>query len=163
MVRPTINSEKHLHPRSLITVDNGTIQNLNIAVAVKAPSTSFEVREGAEVKAVWVEMWYLGSGSQPVIQTTVLEKISSGGPAMTQPDSTTLNDYLNKKNILYTTQGIVGDANSNPVPLLRDWYKIPKGKQRMGLGDKIVLNIASVAEAANDLEVCGMFIYKEYF
>ena len=97
------------------------------------------------------------------MQISAFEKISSGGPLMTQPDTVTLNDYPNKKNILKTSQGVIGDANTNTTPVFREWIAIPKGKQRMGLGDRLMLNVSCLAEAANDLEICGMFIYKEYF
>ena len=163
MVRPTINSEKHINQRSLVTIDSGTIANINIAAATESPSAPSEVRIGASIKACYVEMWYVGSSSQPVIQTSTLEKKVAGVDSMTQVQSQLLDDYPNKKNILFSSQGIVGDANTNPVPLLRGWYKIPKGKQRFGQGDSLVLNISAIGEAQNDLEICGLFIFKEYF
>ncbi len=163
MVRPTINSEKHFHPVSLQTVAGQSITNLNIAVAVASPGAQNEVRVGALVKAVYIELWYIGSSTQPVIQTSTFEKISSDGPNMTQPQSQGLHTYPNKKNIFYTTQGVVGDANTNPAPLFKQWIAVPKGKQRMGLGDSLVLNVAALGEVDQDLEICGMTIYKEYY
>ena len=82
-------------------------------------------------------------------------------PNATLSDITSMNSYANKKNILYTTQGVLGDTNSNPIPAMRGWFKIPKGKQRFGLGDKLNLNITSLT--ADGMENCGIFIYKEYF
>ncbi len=163
MVRPTINSEKHFVPRPLLTVPENTVQNIKICEAVEDPSTGAECRIGAVVKAVHVELWYIGSSAQPIFQVSTLEKISSGADDVLSAEMSDLNKYRNKKNILNTSQGLVGDSNTNPIPVFRDWYKIPKGKQRFGLGDKLVLNVAARGEANNDLEVCGMFIYKEYF
>ncbi len=163
MVRPTINSVKHIVQRSLFTIDAQTIANVAIVSAVESPATSNQVRIGAEVKAVWVELWYIGSSSQPVIQNSSFEKLESGKTSMLFTESQTLHDYPNKKNLFKTTQGIVGDANTNPTPVFREWIAIPKGKQRMGLGDTINLNISALGEASNDLEVCGEFVYKEYF
>ncbi len=127
------------------------------------PSAPTDVRVGAVVKAVYVEMWYMGSGTQPVFQVSTLEKLSGGAPFMEFTDANTLNAYPNKKNILYLTQGLVGDANSNPIPIFRGWFKIPKGKQRIGIGDQIVFNVNAFGEADQDIEVCGQFTYKEYF
>jgi len=163
LVRAVINSEKHIVPRSLFTIDAGSVQTFDIAIGENDRTASAHVRVGSLVKAVYVEMWYLASGSQPIVQTSTIEKLNSGLTAVTQPQMANLNDYDNKKNILYTTQGIVGDANTNPSPLLRQWIPIPKGKQRMGQGDRIVLNIMTLGEAQNDLEVCGIYIFKENF
>ena len=108
-------------------------------------------------------MWYLGSSAQPVFHVSTVEKLTSGASEMTSVQASLLNEYPNKKNIFQTSQGLIGDANTNPIPVFREWIKIPKGKQRMGLGDKLVLNIAARGEAANDIEVCGFYIYKEQF
>ncbi len=162
-MKPPINSVKHIVQRSLVTIDTGTILNIGVAAADELPDSSSKVRIGATIKAVYVELWYIGSSSQPVTQTSCLEKNVAGAPVMTHAEAQVLHDYPNKKNLYYTTQGIVGDANTNPAPLVRGWFKIPKGKQRFGLGDNLTFNIAALGEAANDLEVCGLFIYKEYF
>ncbi len=162
-MRPTINSEKHYHPRSLQQVDENTVVTMVIANAVISPADGSEVRVGSVLKAVHVEMWYLGSSAQPVFQVSTVEKLPSGLENPTSAQMSDLHKYPNKKNIFQTSQGLVGDSNSNPIPVYREWIKIPKGKQRMGLGDRLVLNVAARGEANNDLEVCGMFIYKEYF
>jgi len=163
LVRPTINSEKHIVQRSLSTIDGQTASTFIVVEADNDLPASRHVRVGAIVKAVYFELWYLGSASQPVVQTTTIEKLPSGLVDPTSVQMSDLNNYPNKKNIFYTTQGLVGDANTNPAPLLRQWIPIPKGKQRMGLGDKIIITIQALAEASNDLEICGVFIYKEYF
>ncbi len=164
MVRPTVNTRKHVVQRSLTTIPNGTTENELIAevVDVASANQSFEIREGATIKAVWVELWYIGEGSQPVVQISSLEK-QVAGIAMTSVLSGDYDSYVNKKNVFKMTQGIVGDANSNPVPVFREWIAIPKGKQRFGAGDKLVLNITCSSEATFDLSYCGVFIYKEYY
>jgi len=82
---------------------------------------------------------------------------------MTHAQSQILHDYPNKKNLFKTSQGLLGDANSNAVPIFREWIAIPKGKQRIGLGDTLVFNLAALGEMDQDVEVCGLVIYKEYF
>ncbi len=163
MVRPTINSEKHMRAISIQTVSDNTATTFKLATAVASPSVSSEVRVGAVIKAVWIELWYMSSAAQPTFQVSTVEKVSSGGPDPTSAQMSALHDYPNKKNILQTSQGLIGDANSNPIPIFRDWVKIPKGKQRIGLGDAIILTVAARGEAGNDIEICGMVIYKEYF
>ncbi len=163
MVKPMIHSEKHMVARSLLTIQEQTLTRLSIAQAVAVPTNQTHVREGATVKAVWVEIWHLGESSQPCVQISTFEKTTGESPQMTFTQSQALNDYANKKNILKMSQGQVGDSNTNPVPVFREWIPIPKGKQRMGLGDRIDLNVSCVGVADNGLQVCGMFIYKEYF
>ena len=121
---------------------------------------SVQVREGAIISAVYIEMWILAGSSQPGSFTISLEKRIGGQPAMTFLNSATLDSYPNKKNILYTTQGLSPDANGNPVPIMRGWYKIPKGKQRFGLSDSLILNMSANVE---DMSHCGVFIYKEQY
>ncbi len=163
MVRPTINSEKHMRAISLQTVSDNTATTFQLCAAVADPSVSSEVRIGAVVKAVHIELWYLSSASQPTFHISTVEKLVSGQTDPSSAQMSALHDYPNKKNIFQTSQGLIGDANSNPIPVFREWIKIPKGKQRMGLGDKLILTVAARGEANNDIEVCGMTIYKEYF
>ncbi len=74
---------------------------------------------------------------------------------------TALGTFDNKKNILYTTQGLApNDGVGQPVAVIRQWFKIPKSKQRFGLGDKIRLAIASRGDGV--ITYCGFATYKEY-
>ncbi len=163
MVRPTINSEKHIVPQAEITITQNTVQNIVVVDANNALSNATQVRVGATVKAIHVELWYLGDAAQPIFQVSTLEKVVGDGTPVLSAQMSNLNDYANKKNILQTSQGLVGDSNTNPIPVFRGWIKIPKGKQRMGQGDKIYLNVAARGETNNDCLVCGMFIFKEYY
>ncbi len=160
-----INSVKHYVQRFLTTVSGATVLNVTIvdAVVVSAISTPEEVLEGSVIKAVWIEIWAIGQGAEGVVSafSFSLEKVPAAATPMTSAQSLALMTYPNKKNILYTTQGNIGsDIGANAVPVLRQWFAIPKGKQRFGLGDKLILNLANVA--AVDLQVCGIFTYKEY-
>ena len=162
-MRPPINSEKHIVQSSLFSVAGSSAVERELIIAVAAPSTVSEVRQGAVVKAVYLEYWILGSGQQPASFTITVEKINAGIASMSFAESQILNEYRNKKNVLYTTQGLVGDANTNPVPILRSWLKIPKGKQRFGFDDGLRITFAAILPAPDDFEVCGVCIYKEYF
>ncbi len=163
MVKPTINSEKHFRSITLTTVPENTVNNFLLIEAVAAPSQTFEVRIGSVIKAVHIELWYLSDASQPTFQISTVEKIQSNATAPSTAQMSTLHTYTNKRNILETTQGLVGDSNTNPMPVFRHWIKIPKGKQRFALGDKFYINVAARGETNNDIEVCGMVIFKEYY
>ncbi len=118
-----------------------------------------EVPEGSIVKAVFVELWLLDSGNDGSFNVT-FAKYPGNSANMGFSNAVALGVWPNKKNILYTTQGLSpNNGVGNPVPIIRQWFKIPKGKQRMGLGDKLQLTIANFG--LNNLEYCGFATYKE--
>ncbi len=165
MVAP-INSIKHYVSRTSLSIVNGTLSTVDLVEGVSAAAAGAnaqDVEEGALVKAVFVELWIfctgaLGSSTQFVV---TLEKVPNNAPQMTFTNSLNLGSYPNKKNIFYTTQGILPSfqAGANAVPIIRSWMLIPKGKQRIGLSDKISLNMSTTGQ---NLQVCGIFTYKEY-
>ncbi len=123
------------------------------------PVDAREVQVGTTVKAFYFEIWLLAGSQQPGSITVTVEKIPANASLPTFTDMATLNVYPNKKNILYTTQGLTPDANGNPIPFVRQWIPIPKGKQRFGLDDKMVFTISANVE---DCTFCGLVIYKGY-
>jgi len=135
--------------------------NDTICVVAQDPNATDprEIRIGSIVKAVYVEMWMMATSQQPATITTAVSKQVDGGSGINATEFTDLNGYANKKNIFELHQGLIGDANTNPVPFFRGWIKIPKGKQRMGLGDAIVYSTKAISE---DVQYCGVFIYKVY-
>ncbi len=160
-MRPTINSEKHLVQ---ITLSGVTALDVNSDVFANAVTDAqggnpVHVSIGTVIKAVYVEMWLLGTGQQPNTSTVTIEKVVGTGGTITASEMGDLHSYGNKKNILETHQGLIGDANTNPTPFFRGWIKIPKGKQRMGKDDRLVFNIKAITE---DIQYCGLFIYKAY-
>ncbi len=159
-----INTVKHYvgQPRFLVAL--GAATTLEIANVVAAPvSTNREdVSEGSLVKSVHFEYWVLGDGAAASTTTFVMtiEKSPSNTLAPTFADMLNLGGYANKKNILYTTEAIVSSKNEGPaIPIIRDWLLIPKGKQRMGQEDRILVTFAAVDTG---LQVCGMATYKEW-
>jgi len=105
-------------------------------------------------------LWVIGSVSNQFF-TITLEKLVGGTGSMSVAGSSDLFTYANKKNVLYTTQGLASnDGIAGPIRVMYGWYKIPKGKQRMGLTDKLMLNIHS--RGSDDIIFCGVAIYKEY-
>ncbi len=163
---PPINSVKHYFQRPVTNVGAAAILNETIvdAVVLTAVNLANEVQEGAVIKAVFVETWAIGIGSDGAQSSfnMTLEKVPASAPAMTNAQSLALMTYPNKKNVLYTTQGILGSSlgGGNTTPLLKQWFAIPKGKQRFGLGDKLNLNFSNIA--TNIYQICGFYTYKEY-
>ncbi len=159
-MRPIISSRKHYVQESLSTVLSGANKNIILAEGVVATlaNLNFEVKEGAIVKAVFIEMWVRAGDTSPGSTLVTLVKIPEFGQ-ITFAEQIALNDYSNKKNILYHTQGLTNDQDADAIAFVRQWFKIPKGKQRFGLGDRLVL---SVAAQALDNIICGFATYKEY-
>ncbi len=160
-MKPIIHSTKHYVQQSRSQVATVAITGLSIIDSVEGTVANAvdEVVEGATVKAVFVEMWLLDTASDGSFIIS-LERIDALASAMNFTQSNALGTYKNKKNILYVTQGLSpNNGVGNPVPIIRQWFKIPKGKQRFGLNDKLKLNITN--NGLNDLEFCGVFVYKE--
>ncbi len=162
MVRPTVNSNKHYVQQSLATVLGGAQLNIVIADGIDAPGSSpIGVRVGSSIKAVFIEMWARGSELSPGTVLMTFYKKGAGDAAITLAEAASLHTYNNKKNIFYHTQGLSNDTDSTATPFIRQWFKIPKGKQRMGLNDQLQLNVFS--QGAIDQVICGFMTYKEYF
>jgi len=162
MVRAQIHSIKHFVPYAIDGITTGTTQNIIIVSAVTLLATNLnnEVTEGNQVKACYFELWLQNTGNLGEF-IMVIEKVQDSQPGATFAEMASLMTYTNKKNILYTTQGLTSnDGVSGPVNVIRGWVKIPKGKQRFGFGDRLIMSIANVS--ANDLNRCGISIFKEY-
>ncbi len=138
--------------RGIVLVD------AEIAPAVTATS---DVKEGSIVKAIFIESWIksnASAGTDTKFQLQ-LEKVPSGQDGATFTNLNNMQAYENKKNTLFFSQGVIGDLTTQAIPVVRNWFKIPKGKQRFGLGDRLVLNISATAAEVNN---CGFSTYKEY-
>ncbi len=160
-----INSNKHYVHRTNTAVASAAVSAHTVVTAVVAPasSTAADVEEGSIVKAIHLEYWLsnIGAASTNTQFIVLFEKVPSGQASVTVAQSANLGAYPNKKNILWTSQGVLAseDDGSNSVPIIRDWVLIPKGKQRMGLGDELVFSLVPTGTAIN---FCGLSTYKEY-
>ncbi len=159
-MRAPIHSVKHYVQESLATVLAGANKQITIAhaVAIQSVDNKIEVQEGSIIKAVYVEMWVRTGDTAPGTSLLTLVKVPLN-TTMSFANQVDLHNYENKKNILYHTQGLINDQDADATPFIRQWFKIPKSKQRFGLGDKLVLCIA--AQALDNI-ICGFFTYKEY-
>ncbi len=160
-MKPVIHSTKHIVQAPISQVGTGAAENIVIMVAKEntVANSATEIVEGSIVRAVFVEMW-LQNQSNLGHAVVILEKVEGGALGATFAEMAALFTYENKKNILFTHEGLTtNDAQGPPIPVVRQWFKIPKGKQRFGLGDRLVLTISN--PSSNSLDRCGMMIYKE--
>ncbi len=161
-MKPIINSEKRIPQTTLTTIAQFAVVRTDLVSATQGADVTkaIEVDVGTVVKAIYLEYWLIGGETaQGSTFTATLEKSPGGGNV---PDSTTMGDlnaYENKKNILYTTQGLVAESAANPTPVIRMWIKIPKGKQRFGNGDRLIWAVKAVT---GSLDMCGFAIFKAY-
>ncbi len=163
-MRQIIHSKKHIFQISQSTVGQALVVTTTFVAAAEGASTTPQgVEEGAVVKACYVEYWVSQDSSSVVgSYTVILYKDPGGANIPTTAQVAALHDYDNKKNILFTAQGLLTPNDGGQVPVLRGWYKIPKGKQRFGLGDKLRITIRNNNATAIDINFCGLIVFKEY-
>ncbi len=159
-----INTIKHYVHRA----NTGTASAVVVAIVVVdavsgAAANSFDVKEGSIVKAIHFDMWCLAQGASGTFTqlNLIIEKVPSNVASVTAAQIVNLGAYTNKKNILYSFQGVIGaevDGQAS-LPMVPGWLLIPKGKQRMGLGDRVVLSFSPIGQTAN---TCGLMTYKEW-
>ncbi len=156
-----VHSTKHYVQHSIGTVVAGAVENQNLASAVDvaAKTALFEVEEGSSVKAIYLELWIRSAATAAASFVFIVEKRPSGLVFPTVAQVAALGDYVNKKNVFYTTQGLTNDVDADALNLYRGWIKIPKSKQRMGLGDKLSWTLSAIGQSIN---FCGFVTYKEY-
>lgn len=130
------------------------------ALPIVDVNTPVEVQEGSVIKAVYFELWLEGSANDS-FQVVTITKVPESGTGPTFAQMQALNAYPNKKNILFTHQGLsANDGVGNPMPVLRGWIKIPKSKQRFGLGDNLILTVSN--PGPQTVAYCGFATFKEY-
>ncbi len=161
-MKAPIHSTKHYVQFGISQILTGVVENISLCTAQESTIANLanEIAEGSLVKAIYIELWLQNEGNLgESIVTVSKDPVDNPGPTFAQHAN--LFAFQNKKNILFTHQGLTSnDGVSGPVVVLRQWIKIPKSKQRFGLGDGISLSISNVS--ANDLVRCGFAIYKEY-
>ncbi len=163
-MRSPIHSKKHYVQISQATVAQAAADNIDLVDAQEAPSTTpSDISEGALVKAVFVEFW-IGNASTSVVgsYTLCVYKNVGGTNPMLTGNLAAIHDYGNKKNILFTSQALAPPTDGGLIPVLRQWIKIPKGKQRFGLKDSLDLGIRNNNSTAVDINYCGLAVFKEY-
>ncbi len=162
MVAP-INSIKHYVNVENVSVTSGTARGMKVvnAVAQQSVSATNDVVEGSIVKAIFLELWLrsqASAGTDTKFQF-VFEKVPAAAASITFTQMNNLMSYPNKKNVFFVSQGVIGDLTTQSIPVVRNWFKIPKGKQRMGTNDELVMSVSATGSA---IDSCGISTYKEY-
>ncbi len=160
-MRPRVKVKKHFFQKTLtaVTTASTDVSTFLQSVETTIANAAFEVAEGAIVSAFYAEIWVI-AGTDNQFFTAVIAKLPGGVGNVLQADLVDLFSYDNKKNILYTTQGLApNDGVGQPIPLFKEWFKIPKSKQRFGLGDRLQFALSSRGDGT--ITLCGFFMYKE--
>jgi len=158
-----ITSIKHYVHRANSVIATGNVLTHSVVIAVAkgaARALPSNVEEGAVVKAVHLEYWICGTLDAATSQFAfIVYKLPAGQVVADATDMANLGSWDNKKNILFSSQGVLPEGESSQsIPVIREWIKIPKGKQRFGLNDSFRVTFFSVGT----LQVCGLATYKEY-
>ncbi len=164
-MRPQVHSRKHYVQLSRSTAAANAEIELVIADSqiITAANLVNEVVEGSSVKAVFVELWALSDGNAGSTIVT-LTKFPTNLASWTFAEMAAMGSAANKNNVLFFHQGLAAnDGVGNPVPLIRQWFKIPKSKQRQALADRIILQMACQTPGTDTIDFCGFATYKEYF
>ena len=131
------------------------------SVHVQDKDVAAEVVEGSVIKAIFIELWLQGDADTDTSFVVIVEKAMGTVIPPTFAEISLLNGYLNKKNVLFTSQGLLAEeSGANPTPILRQWIKIPRGKQRFGLGDKLRLVVGNIGSST--IKGCTFATYKSY-
>ncbi len=161
-MRQIVHSKKHYFQKSLSSVTNGAIINELLIQAKESNATLPEdVEQGAIVKAVYCEFWLQNASTSVGSFVAGVYKQPGTGAVMSAANAIALHDWDNKNNLLYVTQGLSPENDTALMPVIKFWVKIPKGKQRFGLGDKFRFFIRNL-NATDDINYCGFAVYKEY-
>ncbi len=161
-MKPKVHTQKHIVQFPIASITAGATNPMVVALAVLegAKTTNSDVEVGSDISAIFVELW-IQSATVSGSFTLTVEKRVANATAITAAQMAGLHDYDNKKNIFFSSQGLTSDGDgAGPVPILRQWIKIPRGKQRMAQGDSIVVNLLA---QATDIQRCGLTVYKEQF
>ncbi len=157
-MKPVINTEKHYVHVPVTAIGSGARVTLNLVTVSNSLALATDVRVGAVVKAVFLEMWVDSATASKTVNSS-FQKQPSGAFAPTIAELGNMGTYINKKNVFQFHQGLA-PSNGNIMPLFREWVLIPKGKQRMGLGDAISISIGATGATMN---VCGFSTFKEHY
>jgi len=161
LVRPMVHSTKHYVQQSIGTSVPGTLTNTDVVVGVAVGNKNnvSECEEGSTVKAIYFEMWFRSAATAAASFTFIIAKRQDEAGAPSAAEMAALGDYTNKRNVLFTSQGLVNDVDADAMNVIRTWVKIPKGKQRIALGDHIFWTLSAIGQSIN---FCGFQTYKEY-
>ncbi len=159
MLAPIVSEKHYVHTPSL-GVASGAVATITIATALAkgtAIALASDVIEGEVIKNVYLEYWIKADNPNFTVGVCFLKR-PAGIAAPTVAEMANMGAYANKKNVFEFHQGLA-PSGGNVVPAFRGWMKIPKGKQRMGLGDILAMRVTFTGSPG---DICGFATYKAY-
>ena len=159
-MRPPIQSTKHFIHFPSTGVVSGTVRTITLIDVLARTgnlANAADVYEGSVIKAIYLEFW-IGSTTALTTSSWCVGKNPDNSTGPSFAEMTNLGVYQGKKNLFNCGQGLV-PATGNTLAIFRGWLKIPKGKQRFGLGDRMLLSVSATGATLN---LCGLAIYKDY-
>ncbi len=158
-LRPRVDTVKHyVQTVATAVASSATLPIVLVQAVARGASraNTFTVEEGSTVTAIYLEYWISGVTLDKTA-TWFIVKRPSALVTPTFSETQNLQAYTNKRNILNAGQGLA-PSSGNVLPIYKQWIKIPRGKQRMALGDIIQLQVSGVGTTVT---VCGFSTYKE--
>ncbi len=130
---------------------------VNLAICVENPTG---LVTDADVGSKIMSMYYfIQIQPQAVASNVDLYIHQSPSNSLTMPTPGATGGNINRKWILHEEKGVPGAANNGSPPLtFRGVVRIPKGRQRQGEADRIILRMTS----ATAYDACVKCIYKVY-
>ncbi len=151
--RPIIHTRKEIVDTTLLGVAAATISTVVVATVVNDYTGGVgDVETGSKIKWIYLFIQCLATAGTANVDFYV----SKNPPATTAVPGATGGDLF-RKYILHEEKGIPGNAADGAYPLtFKGVVKIPKGRQRMAEGDKILV----VIRGTDIHNACVKCIYK---
>ncbi len=161
-MRP-VNSIKHItdNQGGLVAA---TRTDIILASAVDAPSTSTpnEVAIGGRVNSLFLNVQIVNTSDVALANAYFIIYKNPGANVASAniPDANVTGSSDFRKNIFHTEMAMMSDTgDSIPITLFKGVLKLPQRFQRMGINDRIVIQLFTPGTSA---EFCVQSIYKEF-
>ncbi len=131
-----------------------------------------QVQAGSKVTSLFLSLFFSTKGNASATVPEVVDwyiiydvagRMSAGGTfgngSAVLPIASTAGESLNRNQILHMEKGLVGDAADGSKMVFQGVIRIPRGKQRIGIGTKVQL---VAQKQATDKFFCIKCIYKYY-
>ncbi len=156
MYKRPVNSVKNILDGTFLGVAAGVITTADVITNVNTyAGGAIEVPTGAVIRGI-----YLFVQIQPqAVASQVDMYVGKFPPGSVLPVPGATGGNVNRRFILHEEKGIPGAANNGSPPhTFRGYVKLPRGRQRIGETDRIVVRISS----ATAYDACVKSIYKWY-
>ena len=139
-----------------IVAGTQTDENLVTVPATHSGGTN-EVRMGARIKAVWLELYMFSGGIASARNISFAALYFSPGGIAGSPVLSTLGSSNLRHFVFFFTRGIPGTQVSGSPLVWRGWIRIPKKFQKYAEGDVLRLVLRNDVDTGS---YCFTAIYK---